>query len=67
MAVEPLIDLSSIDLSNIVINSDKVGEMNPQAGDMRQLDHIAYVSDDKQTAVGIKNVKEDERIRHIRF
>ena len=60
MAVEPLIDLSSIDLSNIVINSDKVGEMNPQAGDMRQLDHIAYVSDDKQTAVGIKNVKEDE-------
>ena len=60
MAVEPLIDLSSIDLSNIVINSDKVGEMNPQAGDMRQLDYIAYVSDDKQTAVGIKNVKEDE-------
>ena len=34
--------------------------MNPQAGDMRQLDYIAYVSDDKQTAVGIKNVKEDE-------
>ena len=60
MAIEPLLDLSTIDLSNVVISAAKVGEMNPQAGDMRQLDYIAYVSDDKQTAVGIKNVKEDE-------
>jgi len=60
MAIEPLIDLSMIDLTNIVITPDKVGEMNPQAGDMRQLDHIAYVSDDKLTAVGVKEVGKNE-------
>jgi 3-hydroxyacyl-[acyl-carrier-protein] dehydratase len=60
MAIEPLIDLSTIDLTNIVISADKVGEMNLQAGDMRQLDHIAYISDDKLTAVGVKKVGENE-------
>ncbi len=60
MAIEPLLDLSTIDLSNVVISATKVGEMNLQAGDMRQLDYIAYVSDDKRTAVGIKEVKKDE-------
>jgi 3-hydroxyacyl-[acyl-carrier-protein] dehydratase len=34
--------------------------MNPQVGDMRQLDYIAFVSENKQTAVGIKKVKDDE-------
>ncbi|MDP7009679.1 MAG: hypothetical protein QGI78_08935 [Phycisphaerales bacterium] len=60
MAIEPLLDLSSIDLSGIALSSKQVGEMNPQAGDMRQLDYVAHVSDDKQTAVGIKEVKENE-------
>jgi len=60
MAIVPLIDLSTIDLTNIVISADKVGEMNPQAGDMRQLDHIAHVSDDKLTAVGVKKVGKNE-------
>jgi 3-hydroxyacyl-[acyl-carrier-protein] dehydratase len=60
MAIEPLIDLSTIDLTNIVISADKVGEMNLQAGDMRQLDHIAHISDDKLTAVGVKKVGENE-------
>ena len=60
MAIEPLLDLSTIDLSNVVISAAKVGEMIPQTGDMRQLDYIAYVSDNKQTAVGIKEVNKDE-------
>jgi 3-hydroxyacyl-[acyl-carrier-protein] dehydratase len=60
MAIEPLIDLSTIDLTNIVISADKVGEMNLQAGDMRQLDHIAHISDDKLTAVGVKKVGKNE-------
>ena len=60
MAIEPLIDLSTIDLTNIVFSADKVGEMNPQAGDMRQLDHISHISDDKLTAVGVKKVGENE-------
>ncbi len=34
--------------------------MNPQAGDMRHLDYIAYVDENRQLAVGVKEVKEDE-------
>ena len=60
MAIEPLLDLSTIDISNVVISAAKVGEMIPQTGYMRQLDYIAYVSDNKQTAVGIKEVNKDE-------
>jgi 3-hydroxyacyl-[acyl-carrier-protein] dehydratase len=60
MAIEPLIDLSKIDLTNIVITPEEVGRLNPQAGDMRHLDYVAYVSDNKLTAVGIKKVNEDE-------
>jgi len=60
MAIEPLIDLSTVDLTNIVISPEQVGEMNPQAGDMRHLDYIAYVDENRQLAVGVKEVKEDE-------
>ena len=60
MPIEPLIDITSIDLENVVISEEEVGNMNPQVGDMRQLDYIAFVSENKQTAVGIKKVKEDE-------
>ena len=60
MAIEPLIDITSVDLANVAISADEVGIMNPQAGDMRQLNYVSYVSEDQQTAVGIKNVKDDE-------
>ena len=60
MPIEPLIDITSIDLENVLISEEEVGNMNPQVGDMRQLDYIAFVSENKQTAVGIKKVKEDE-------
>jgi 3-hydroxyacyl-[acyl-carrier-protein] dehydratase len=60
MPIEPLIDITSIDLENVLISEEEVGNMNPQVGDMRQLDYIAFVSENKQTAVGIKKVKDDE-------
>jgi 3-hydroxyacyl-[acyl-carrier-protein] dehydratase len=60
MAIEPLIDISTIDLSAVAISAEGVGEINPQAGDMRQLNHVAYIRNDNQLAVGIKEVKEDE-------
>ncbi|MBC8201282.1 MAG: hypothetical protein H8E86_04480 [Planctomycetes bacterium] len=60
MAIEPILDISTIDLSHIDISEEDVGKMNPQAGDMRQLDYVSYVRDDNQLAVGIKNVKDDE-------
>jgi 3-hydroxyacyl-[acyl-carrier-protein] dehydratase len=60
MAIEPLLDISTIDLTSVAISAEKVGNMNPQAGDMRQLDYVAWVSEDTRMAVGIKLVKEDE-------
>jgi len=60
MAIEPLLDISTIDLAQISIPSEKVGEIIPQSGDMRQLDYVSWVSDDNQTAVGVKEVGEDE-------
>ena len=60
MAFEPLIDISSIDLANSVISYEEIGKINPQAGDMRQLDYVSFVSEDKLTAVGVKEVKDNE-------
>lgn len=60
MAIEPLIDLSTIDLTRIALSADRVGEMNPQRGDMRQLDHVVYLNDAITIAVGVKEVKDDE-------
>lgn len=60
MAVEPLIDLSTIDLDAVVIAHDEISQMNPQAGHMRQLDDICYVNDEKSVAVGRRFIRDDE-------
>ena len=48
MAIEPLIDITSVDLANVAISEDEVGNMNPQAGDMRQLTFLTSVKIYKQ-------------------
>ncbi|MAI66549.1 MAG: beta-hydroxyacyl-ACP dehydratase [Phycisphaerales bacterium] len=60
MAFEPIIDISTIDLTCIALSEEEVGKINPQAGDMRQLNHVAWLSDDNQSAVGMRYVKDDE-------
>ena len=60
MAIEPVLDISTVDLAKVAISAEEVGKMNPQAGDMRQLNQVAFVRDDNQLAVGIKEVKDDE-------
>lgn len=60
MAIEPLLDITTIDLEQVAMTAERVGTLNPQAGDMRQLDYVAWISEDAQIAVGIKEVKDDE-------
>ena len=60
MPIEPLVDLSKIDHSNIALSADEIGAMNPQAGDMRQLDYVFYLNESKTVAAGVRDVKEDE-------
>ncbi len=60
MAIQPLFDVSEIDLNQVAISADEVGSLNPQAGDMRQLDHVIWHSGDWQEFLGIKHVRDDE-------
>ncbi|MFK7959999.1 MAG: 3-hydroxyacyl-ACP dehydratase FabZ family protein [Phycisphaerales bacterium] len=60
MPTEFLLDLETLDLGAVAIDAETVGQMNPQCGDMRQLDHIAVLDRENRYAVGIKKVREDE-------
>ena len=52
MASPPLFDLNGIDHA--------VGRLNPQCGDMRQLDYIIWMDEPLTRALGVKHVRNDE-------
>ena len=60
MAASPLFDLAELDLTQVAVSSQRVGEINPHAGHMRQLDHVIWLTDDFRNAVGVKHVRDDE-------
>lgn len=60
MASELLFDISSIDLSQVAYGRDVISKFNPQTGDMCQLDHMAWASDDFTKGIGVKHVRDDE-------
>ncbi len=59
MSVEPILDLSTIDLDAVAVDAETVGRLNPQCGDMRQLDHVVLLDVEKGLAVGRLAVPED--------
>ncbi len=56
MANELLFDLSSIDLSQVAVPPEEVGRLNPQCGDMRQLDHVIWYDGDTGLALGSQHI-----------
>jgi len=60
LASNLLLDLDSIDLSAVAVSFDEVGQLNPQCGDMRQLDHVIWMNADASQALGVKYVRHDE-------
>ena len=56
----PLFDISGIDRSAVAVSPDKVAEMNPQRGDMRQLDHVIWMGPRWSEALGVKKIRDDE-------
>jgi 3-hydroxyacyl-[acyl-carrier-protein] dehydratase len=56
----PLVDLSTIDLTAVAADAATVGRFNPQAGDMRMLDHIVWVSSDGGRGLGVRFIRHDE-------
>lgn len=60
MAADLLFDLSDIDLDQIAVDADTVGQINPQAGAMRQVDHVILLDVEGGRILGVKHVTEDE-------
>ena len=60
VAARLLFDVSQIDLRQIAVSRDEVGKLNPQCGDMRQLDHVVWLNRDRSEALGVKAVRPDE-------
>ena len=56
----PIVDLSTIDLNAVAADAAVVARFNPQAGDMRMLDHIVWVSPDGGRGVGVRFIRHDE-------
>ena len=56
----PLFDISGIDRSGVAVSADQVAQINPQRGDMRQLDHVIWTSDTLSEALGVKKIRDDE-------
>lgn len=55
-----LFDLSGIDLASVAVSADEVARLNPQTGDMRQMDHVVWLSPDATKGLGVKHVRPDE-------
>jgi len=55
-----LFDISQVDLNAVAVSSEVVARLNPQAGDMRHLDHVVWFNEDRSEALGIKRVQPDE-------
>ncbi len=55
-----LFDIDDKNLSEVAVSADEVGQLNPQAGDMRQLDHVIWGDWDEGKAIGVKHVRDDE-------
>lgn len=60
MPAEPIIDLSSIDLSRRVMLRPEIELYNPHRGVMVQLDAVVWLSNDHSQGVAVKEVRSDE-------
>ena len=55
-----IFDLTGIDLTATLFGPEYIREINPQRGDMEQLNAIVYANPDQGQIIGRKDVKADE-------
>lgn len=60
MAAPPLIDLTSIDLTKVVITKDQVYQTLPHRYEFMQVDGFVYINAERREAVGLREVRTDE-------
>jgi 3-hydroxyacyl-[acyl-carrier-protein] dehydratase len=60
MASEPLLDLSTIDLSATVCDREGLGAYLPHRGEVLQLERVIWTNEDVSMAVALRKVRHDE-------
>lgn len=60
MSPKHIIDISGIDFNNVLFDQEYVRALNPQRGEMEQLNGIIYADPSKGQIIGFKDVREDE-------
>lgn len=60
MAVEPIFDLSAIDLSGCVHTRKDLERYNPHRGEVALLDKIVWHDDECDVGIALKQVRDDE-------
>ena len=60
MPPQYLFDLARIDLNRVLYDQEAVRRVNPQRGDMEQLNAIVHADAEKGQIIGYKDVRDDE-------
>jgi 3-hydroxyacyl-[acyl-carrier-protein] dehydratase len=60
VATEPLVDLSTIDLSQVEFSPEDLDDILPHRGHMRHLNRVVSLDRKEWIAVGIKEARDDE-------
>ena len=60
MPATPPFSVEQLDLDNPRAVQEDIARFLPHRGPMRQLDSVAWWSEDRKQAIGIKNVRDDE-------
>lgn len=60
MAAELLFPIDQIDLETTLCNKEEVDKYLPQAGHMRMLDRVIWISPDGTSAFGERRIRDDE-------
>lgn len=60
MAATPFIDLSTLDLSKVLVGKERIYERLPHRHEFMQIDAIIHLDKDQRLAVGLREIREDE-------
>jgi 3-hydroxyacyl-[acyl-carrier-protein] dehydratase len=60
MPPKPLVDLSAVDLSQVVAGPDQIRRFNPQRDEMEHLDGVILLDVQAGIIIGFKDAREDE-------
>lgn len=60
MAAELIVNFDELDLTQIAVSRDQIDGLIPQTGDMRQIDHLVWVNEERSACVAVRHVRDDE-------